>query len=106
VDQHFGHAEIFRIYVVEGTSILEHEGIDVREQQEIPLFGPGHRTKIESTVEKLKGVDAVVSTKFGEPAIEMLRENGIIPIEDAGDIKYVLRKAADSIFKERSKTFE
>jgi len=105
-DQHFGHAEVFRVFVVEGGSILEHEGIDVTEQQDIPLFGPGHRTKIESTVEKLKGVDAVIATKYGDPAIELLRENAIIPIEDAGDIRYVLRKAAESIFKERARTFE
>ncbi len=106
VDQHFGHAEVFRTYTVEAGKISEGESIDVREQQEIPLFGPGHRTKIESTVEKLKGVDAVVSTKYGGPAIEMIRENGIIPIEDQGSIEVVLRRAADSIYKERAQTFE
>ena len=106
VDQHFGHTQVFRVFMVEGPSILEHEGIDVGEQQEVPLFGPGHRSKLESTAEKLKGVDAVVSTQFGEMAVKVLRDNGIIPIEDGGDIKYVLRKAADSIFKERSATFQ
>jgi nitrogen fixation protein NifB len=106
VDLHFGHAEVFRTYTVEGGNITEGEGIDVTEEQEIPLFGPGHRTKIESTVEKLKGMDAVISTKYGTPAIEMLRENGIIPIEDQGEIGAVLRRAADSIYKERAQTFE
>ena len=106
VDQHFGFAEVFRTYVVDGTNIIEEERIDVTEQQEIPLFGPGHRTKIEATAEKLKSVDAVISTKFGLPAIELLREEGIIPIEDGGDVREAVRRAAGSIFKERSATFE
>ena len=41
VDQHFGHAEVFRTYVVEAGKVTEEKSIDVREQQEIPLFGPG-----------------------------------------------------------------
>ena len=106
VDQHFGFAEKFRTYVVEGPSITEGPSIDVTEEQEIPLFGPGHRTKIEATSDKLKGMDAVISTKFGLPAIELLREEGIVPIEDSGDIQEALRRAVDSIFRERSATFE
>ncbi|MBI0583956.1 MAG: nitrogenase cofactor biosynthesis protein NifB [Methanomassiliicoccus sp.] len=106
VDQHFGHAEVFRVYVVEAGRISEEESIDVREQQEIPLFGPGHRTKIESTAEKLKGVDAVISTKYGGPAVEIIRENGIIPVEDGGEVHAALRRAADSIYKERAATFQ
>jgi nitrogen fixation protein NifB len=106
VDQHFGHAETFRTYTVEAGRISEGESIDVREQQEIPLFGPGHRTKMDSTAAKLRGMDAVISTKYGEPAIEIIRENGIIPIEDRGDVHEALRRAADSIYKERAATFQ
>jgi nitrogen fixation protein NifB len=106
VDQHFGHAEVFRTYVVEAGRISEGESIDVREQQEIPLFGPGHRTKIEDTAAKLRGMDAVISTKYGEPAIEVIRENGIIPIEDRGELHEALRRAADSVYKERAATFQ
>jgi len=106
VDQHFGHAERFRTYIVEGGSIAEGETLDVTEQMEIPLFGPGHRTKLETTVERLKGVDAVITTKYGEPAVELLRENGIIPVEDHGAIEEALRRAVDSVFKERSAVFQ
>lgn len=106
VDQHFGHAEVFRTYIVEAGKILEGESIDVREQQEIPLFGPGHRTKIDNTAEKLRGMDAVISTKYGGPAVEIIRENGIIPIEDSGDVHEALRRAVDSIYKERAATFQ
>ncbi len=106
VDQHFGHAEVFRTYVVEAGKIAEGESIDVHEEQEIPLFGPGHRTKMDSTAAKLRGMDAVISTKYGEPAVEIVRENGIIPIEDHGDVHEALRRAADSIYKERAATFQ
>jgi nitrogen fixation protein NifB len=106
VDQHFGHAESFRIYEIEAGQITEKGSVDVREQQEIPLFGPGHRTKIDSTAEKLRGMDAVISTKYGGPAVEIIRENGIVPIEDHGDVHEALRRAAESIYKERSATFQ
>jgi nitrogen fixation protein NifB len=102
VDQHFGFAEKFRTYVVEGPNITEGPSIDVTEEQEIPLFGPGHRTKIEATSDKLKGMDAVISTKFGLPAIELLKENGIEPIEDSGDLEAAVRKAVASIRGERA----
>ncbi len=45
VDQHFGFAEVFRTYTVEGKKITPGKEISVVEEQEIPLFGPGHRTK-------------------------------------------------------------
>jgi nitrogen fixation protein NifB len=106
VDQHFGHAELFRIFEVEAGRVTETGTVDVREQQEIPLFGPGHRTKIDRTAERLKGMDAVISTKYGGPAVEIIRENGIIPIEDQGDIHEALRRAAESILKERAATFQ
>jgi nitrogen fixation protein NifB len=106
VDQHFGMTEVFRTYSVEGGRIEEGAPIDVTEEQEIPLFGPGHRTKIESAVEKLKGVDAVIATKYGTPAVELLREEKIIPIEDSGELKAALKRATNSIYKERAEIFE
>ncbi len=106
VDQHYGHAEVFRTYIVEAGKISEGESIDMREQQEMPLFGPGHRTKIDNTASKLRGMDAVISTKYGQLAVEVIRENGIIPIEDSGDVHEAVRRAVDSIYKERAAVFQ
>ncbi len=78
VDQHFGQAEVFDIYIVEGENIKRENSIDVTEQQEIPLFGPGHRTKLERTVEMLNGMDAVIALKYGEPALDELRDDGTL----------------------------
>ena len=102
VDQHFGLTEVFRTYRFEDGKVVPGPSIDVTEEQEIPLFGPGHRTKIEATSDKLKGMDAVISTKFGLPAIELLKENGIEPIEDSGDLEAAVRKAVASIRGERA----
>ncbi len=57
-------------------------------------------------MEKLAGFDGVIATKFGDPAVEMLREKGIVPITASGEINQALRDAVDSIYKERSATFE
>ncbi|OPY30105.1 MAG: molybdenum cofactor biosynthesis protein A [Methanomassiliicoccales archaeon PtaU1.Bin030] len=105
VDQHYGHAERFRVYEVEAGRIEDAGSVDVSGLQEVPLFGPDHRRKMVSTAERLRGMDAVISLKYGDPAIEELRERGIIPIEGHGDVHEALRQAADSIYKERAATF-
>ena len=106
VDEHFGHAGSFHVFTVEGNEIRSEGTIDVAEQQDVPLFGPGHRIKMETTVDKLKGIDAVIATQYGEPAIELLRERGIIPVQDKGEVEQALRKAVGSVFKERAAVFE
>lgn len=106
VDTHFGQASVFRTYTIEGAAISQGEEIHITEELEKPLFGPEHRGKLESTAAHLQGMDAVLASKFGTPTVEMLRLKGIIPIEDSGDIEGALRRAVDSIFKERSTIFE
>ena len=59
---------------------------------------------MERTAELLKGCDGVIATKYGQAAVETLRENGVVPVLGSGDIREQLRKAVDIIFMERSKT--
>lgn len=106
VDLHFGHAEEFHTYEVEAGRVTEAGMVNVKGQQEVPLFGAEHRSKLETTADRLRGMDAVISTQYGGPTVGILRERGIIPIEDRGDVHEALRKAAESIFKERADTFE
>lgn len=106
VDQHFGHAERFHTYLVEGAHITRGEVIDVSPLQEMSLFGPDHQKKLESTAERLKGMDAVIATRYGHPTVEVLRRLGIIPIEDHGEIGQALRRAVSSVFRERSAVFQ
>ena len=106
VDEHFGHARTFHTYMVEGEDIAEGEIIDVSDLQDAPLFGPAHRDKIEGTVERLKGMDAVIATQYGEMPIEVLRRSGIVPVEDRGAVIDALRRAVGSMFKERAAVFK
>lgn len=106
VDLHFGHAERFRVFEVEAGRVVETGAVDAGGLQEVPLFGAAHRTKIETAADNLKGLDAVISTQYGGPAVEILRERGVIPIEDRGKVHEALRRAADSIYKERADVFE
>jgi nitrogen fixation protein NifB len=99
VDLHFGHAERFRIYRIVDDQMAEGVPIDVTEKQEIPLFGPGHRTKIENSAERLKGVDAVVSIQYGTPAVELLKESGIVPLIASGSVEDAVRRAMEIIMK-------
>ena len=106
VDLHFGHAEMFHTYEVEAGRVSETGVVNVSGQQEVPMFGAEHRSKLEATADRLRGMDAVISTQYGGPSVKILREKGIIPIEDQGEVHEALRKAAESIFKERAATFE
>jgi nitrogen fixation protein NifB len=106
VDEHFGHAESFRTFLIDGENITEGMPIDVSEQGDVPLFGPGHRAKIESTADLLRGMDAVIATQYGDMAIEVLRQKGIVPVEDKGEVREALRRAVSSVFKERAAVFE
>jgi nitrogen fixation protein NifB len=106
VDEHFGHAASFRTYLIDGPDITEGEPIDVSEHRDVPLFGPGHRAKIESTADLLRGMDAVIAAQYGDMAVEVLRLRGIIPVEDKGEVQEAIRRAVGSVFKERAAILE
>lgn len=106
VDEHFGHAASFRTYLIDGPNITEGEPIDVSEHRDVPLFGPGHRAKIESTADLLRGMDAVIAAQYGDVAVEVLRQRGIIPVEDKGEVQEAIRRAVGSVFKERAAILE
>ncbi len=106
VDEHFGHAASFRTYLIDGPDITEGEPIDVSEHRDVPLFGPGHRAKIESTADLLRGMDAVIAAQYGDVAVEVLRQRGIIPVEDKGEVQEAIRRAVGSVFKERAAILE
>ena len=69
------------------------------------MFGMAHANKLEKATDALKGFDAVVATKFGDRAIEELQIRGVAAIKDSGEIKAALRRAVDSLFKERAGKF-
>lgn len=105
VDLHFGHAESFLTFVVEGKRITQGDRIAIQADMDIPMFGMAHGNKLEKAADALRGFDAVIATKFGEPAIQELESRGVAAVRDSGEIRRALRRAVDSIFKERAETF-
>jgi nitrogen fixation protein NifB len=105
VDLHFGHAESFLAFTVEGKKIIPGERILFQADMDIPMFGMAHANKLEKAADALSGFDAVLATKFGDRAIEELQTKGVAAIKDSGDIEAALRRAVESLFKERAGTF-
>ena len=105
VDLHFGHADAFLTFRVEGERIVPGERIAVDPRMAVPMFGEAHREKVESLADALKGCDAVVAVEFGERAVAALRSRGIAAVKGTGDIVSAVRRAVDLVFKERAETF-
>ncbi len=105
VDLHFGHAESFLTFTVAGKRITPGKKITLQADMEIPMFGMAHANKLEKAADALSGFDAVLATKFGERAVIELQMRGIAAVRESGEIESALRRAVDSIFKERAETF-
>ena len=105
VDEHFGHVTSFKTYVIDGDEITEGDSIDIPGGMDVPLFGPAHREKIDNAASRLRGMDAVVAVQYGDMAREVLRQWGIVPIEDRGGVMEALRRAVRSVFEERAEIF-
>ncbi|MBM4237248.1 MAG: nitrogenase cofactor biosynthesis protein NifB [Euryarchaeota archaeon] len=106
VDLHFGHAEEFWTYEVEGRRIKERERIRIDAKMDIPVFGGGHRAKIEKAAEALSGFDIVIASKFGNKAVEVLRSKGLEAVQESGEVGKAIVRAVDKVFKQRAETFE
>ncbi|MDD1767656.1 MAG: nitrogenase cofactor biosynthesis protein NifB [Methanomassiliicoccales archaeon] len=105
VDLHFGHAESFLTFTVAGKRITPGKSITYQADMDIPMFGMAHANKLEKAADALSGFDAVLATKFGDRAVEELQTRGVAAVKETGEIRSALRRAVDSIFKERAATF-
>jgi len=106
VDLHFGHAKSFFTFEVAGNEIKKLGRIDMGLVPNVAMFGDAHRGKLETMTSALKGFDAVVAVSFGEPAMEFLRESGIIPVQSDLDVKDAVITAVKIVREERAKVFE
>jgi predicted Fe-Mo cluster-binding NifX family protein len=90
VDQHFGHAERFLIFEVEGNRV---EMVEERQVERYCRFDPEHPMRghtLKGTADALKGCRAVVCAMIGEaPKIELERI-GVEPFAVEGEITTAL----------------
>lgn len=90
VSQHFGHCEVFKIYDVEGTNIVN--SIDVP--------NPGHRPGFLPVFLRDKGANVIVAGGMGGSAQNLFNDNGIKVIVGAsGDPDTVIKGVVDGSIK-------
>jgi predicted Fe-Mo cluster-binding NifX family protein len=89
VNQHFGHAEQFHIFEIDGE---EFKFVETRFSQPY-CAGGGHEGKDNAGLLKaLAGCRAVLVNRIGGGAVSMLDESGIDAIEVRGFIEDALRE--------------
>lgn len=106
VDLHFGQANKFFVFQVDGAKITELEPVVVEQVPNVALSGDAHKGKLEMLAELLRGCDIVVAMSIGTPAKEYLKEEGIHSYTAKGPVRVAVKEAADALFKDRANTFE
>lgn len=90
VNEHFGHAQFFRVYELGDTS---HEFLEVRDAVAVCQQTLGHdTTRFDKIIELLSDCDAVLVQKIGEGAAAYLISKGVRVFEVSGRIDAVLDK--------------
>ncbi len=95
VNQHFGHAQKFLIFDINGKEDYEY----VETRNNIPSCNEGDHTtgSLESTLNILKDVDIVLVSQIGPGASQYLLNNGIQPFIMPGFIDEELNKIAKNL---------
>ena len=90
VNEHFGHANFFRVYELGNT---DYTFIEVRDAVAACQHSLGHdTTRFDKIIELLSDCDAVLVQKIGEGAAAYLIERGVRVFEVSGPIDGVLKK--------------
>lgn len=97
IDQHFGHAEQFRIYDYRGGESSE---IAVKEVEKYCSFDPDHpfrHAQLNGIAEALKECKAVVTAMIGELPRQEMEKLGFKMISTQGPIGPALKMAHDAV---------
>ena len=90
INQHFGHAELFLIYEVEGEGVTL---VDEKKVERYCSFDPQNPLRshvLRGIADALDGCRAVVTAQMGEHPRQELEHLGIEPYVIAGPIKATL----------------
>ena len=94
INQHFGHAEKFLIYEVEGS---EARLVDEKKVERYCSFDPEHPLRghlLQGIADALSGCRAVVTCQMGEHPKGELEKLGVEPFVTTGPIKATLVELA------------
>ncbi|PLX74106.1 MAG: dinitrogenase iron-molybdenum cofactor biosynthesis protein [Desulfuromonas sp.] len=97
VDQHFGHAEQFRIYKYSSQGSKEVAVVDVEKYCSFDPDHPFRHRQFDAIVEALEGCRAVVTAQIGELPAQELQKAGIRSVCFTGPIEEALTKTHDTV---------
>ena len=97
VDQHFGHAEKFRIFKYRKGNPLQVDEVEVEKYCSFDPEHPFRHRQFDGIAEALKDCKAVVTAMIGELPRQELEKLGFKVISMTGPIKPALKLAHDTV---------
>ena len=97
IDQHFGHAEKFRIFKYRQGNPVQVEDVEVEKYCSFDPDHPFRHAQLNGIVEAIKGCRAVVTAMIGELPKQELEKLGFKVIISEGPIGPALRLAHDAV---------
>ena len=97
VDQHFGHAEQFRIYKYSAEGSKEVSVVDVEKYCSFDPDHPFRHRQFNAIAESLDGCRAVATAMIGELPKQELEKLGIKAVAVSGPIEEALKTTHDAV---------
>lgn len=97
VDQHFGHAETFRIFKYRKGDPLQVDEVQVEKYCSFDPDHPFRHAQLNGIVAALKECKAVVVAMIGELPKQELEKNGFKVLSMTGPIEPALKTAHDAV---------
>ena len=97
VDQHFGHAECFRIYKYRKGDPVQ---VDLKKVEKYCSFDADHpfrHAQLDGIVKALEGCRAVVTAMIGELPRQELEKHGFKVVSMEGPLEAALKAAHDAV---------
>lgn len=97
VDQHFGHAEMFRIFKYRKGDPVEIRTVSVNRYCSFDLEHPFRHAQLNGIAEALKDCQAVVTAMIGELPRQEMEKLGFKVISAEGPLEPALKLAHDAV---------
>jgi predicted Fe-Mo cluster-binding NifX family protein len=97
VDQHFGHAEAFRIFKYRKGNPVQVNEVKVQRYCSFDLEHPFRHAQLNGIIEALKDCQAVVTAMIGELPKQEMEKAGFIVISAEGPLEAALKLAHDAV---------
>ena len=97
VDQHFGHAESFKIFKYRKGDPVQVKEVEVEKYCSFDPDHPFRHRQFDGIIEALKDCKAVVTAMIGELPRQELEKHGFKVISMQGPLEPALKMAHDSV---------